>query len=713
MTNIIAWMFRCVMKFARSLICLLGLALLGIAGRVVAQSDDPGLPVPPRIGMVSGQASFWRPGAPDWTTAQVNMPLAAGDAIYTSNGAAMEVQVGSRAYVRLAQNAMLTLLDDEPRMQQYKVSSGIVSFDLRSLGGREIEIDTPSGAYRIDSAGYYRVEIDDDTTHFTVRRGGQAIVTLADGNTRLIAPSQEAVVDAGDGVRDVDTYVAPDMDSWDEWNLTRTDDLMDAISNRYVPADVYGTDDLDHYGDWRNTPDYGAVWVPRDVGPDWVPYSTGAWIWDPAYTWTWVDAAPWGWAPYHYGRWVNVGGYWAWAPGPRHVHAIYAPALVAFFHSGNTSISITSGPAVSWVALGWGEPCVPWWGRSRFAGRPWWGGWGGPRVVNNVVVNRTAINNIAINQIRYQNAQKHNALVAVPQRDFGHGRLNVQHMGNGRQRGFVPTGAQLPMKPAPASLVPTVARSAVPNANVLNRSAVVTRDPPHREMPWRSRADAPRGKQPVHADAPQNRIIKARPAPAQQQIPNARFGRAVGEERQPRQLPAPPSFSPPNAPERRAREMPRGDAQPASPARNEGRRDINRTPDFRGNANRVEAPVMPQREREMPRAPAIAAPPPAPVVPRAQAPMRIDAIPGRVPQREMQTPAPIPRRLPQSETPMPAPVPPRVQEQRQLRETPRPMPQAAPQRQQPQMRFERRQELPGQPANQMYRGHEPRNDPNH
>src|SRR2546427_7669644 len=47
----------------------------------------------------------------------------------------------------------------------------------------------------------------------------------------------------------------------------------------------------------------------------------------------------------------------------------YAPALVGFF--GAPGIRATVGaPVVSWVALGWGEPVVPWWGRAGFIGRP-------------------------------------------------------------------------------------------------------------------------------------------------------------------------------------------------------------------------------------------------------------------------------------------------------------------------------------------------------
>ena len=103
------------------------------------------------------------------------------------------------------------------------------------------------------------------------------------------------------------------------------------MSARYVSSDVYGARDLDRYGSWRVVPNYGSVWVPAGVATTWAPYTTGSWILDPYYGWTWVDTAPWGWAPYHYGRWVYVNGFWAWAPGPVVVRPAYAPALVAFY----------------------------------------------------------------------------------------------------------------------------------------------------------------------------------------------------------------------------------------------------------------------------------------------------------------------------------------------------------------------------------------------
>ncbi len=294
-----------------------------------------------------------------------------------------------------------------PIIIQFKITSGRVTFDLRALPtGNSVELDTPNAVFTIDHVGYYRVDVDDDV-HFITRRGGRAMVIPAGGQAMSINPSEEIVV-SGTTVARAETYVAPVIDSWDRWNYDRTDGLLDAVSERYLPYGVAGASDLDNYGNWRVVPDYGPIWVPDDVPPGWAPYSTGSWGWDPYYQWTWIDDAPWGWAPFHYGRWVYLSGYWAWAPGPVIRHPVYAPALVAFFDVGpNVSMGFSSA-GMGWVALSWGEPVTPWWGRPNFIGRPWWGGWGGPRVVNNQVVRNNS--RVDMNHIRYNNTRVHNAV---------------------------------------------------------------------------------------------------------------------------------------------------------------------------------------------------------------------------------------------------------------------------------------------------------------
>ena len=79
------------------------------------------------------------------------------------------------------------------------------------------------------------------------------------------------------------------------------------------------------------------------------------------------------------------------------------------------------GARVYWAPLGWGEPVIRWWGRPRYVGVAWWGGWGGPRVVNNVVINRTTTVNVTNINV-YRNVNVTNAVVGVPADRFGQGR---------------------------------------------------------------------------------------------------------------------------------------------------------------------------------------------------------------------------------------------------------------------------------------------------
>jgi hypothetical protein len=135
---------------------------------------------------------------------------------------------------------------------------------------------------------------------------------------------------AGADTPSVETSAAPPLTPWDRWNSQRTAYLIQSTNAQNVSPAMYGTEELAQHGTWRTEESYGPVWAPASVQPGWVPYSTGRWIWDPRFGWTWLDAAPWGWAPYHYGRWVFVRGYWGWAPGPVVVRPVYAPALVVF-----------------------------------------------------------------------------------------------------------------------------------------------------------------------------------------------------------------------------------------------------------------------------------------------------------------------------------------------------------------------------------------------
>ena len=324
--------------------------------------------------------------------------------------------------------------------------AGLASLDLRSLpAGHTIELDAPNAAFTIEEAGYYRIDVDDDTTTLTCRRGGSATLATPGGRPLVIGASEQVVVTDG-GAASAETYAAPELDDWDRWNYRRTDRQLDSLSARYVGSDVYGASDLDEYGSWRTVAPYGPIWIPRSVHAGWSPYGFGRWVWDPFFGWTWLDDAPWGWAPFHYGRWLFVHDHWAWAPGPVGARVYYAPALVAFYGGQRSN--------VLWVPLGWGEPCRPWWGPRRWIGQPHWLGWSGPRIAGDT----------------HQNATLPGGRIAVPGSAFGRkpvDRIRVEGAGLGGLR--LVRGA-LPVERSTASLVGADEKAGAPPQRVLERS---------------------------------------------------------------------------------------------------------------------------------------------------------------------------------------------------------------------------------------------------
>lgn len=364
---------------AQAVLALLVLCTAAMAGAAI---EDPAGPqtTPPRLGFVEGDVLFWRPGAGDWEAAQVNLPLADGDALATRDGK-LELQIGGKSFIRAGDGTQMRLKSNEPGFLQLEVTSGHVAVDVRELPhAGTIEVDTANGSIRVARDGYYRIDVDSQATRVTVRRGGQAAVTPVGGSVADVATG-EAVEMAGTTDARLSALAASPFDDWDRWNYDRADHFLATPRAYAVSSDIYGVEELDQNGDWRYVNTYGRVWVPSSVPAGWAPYTYGRWVSDPVYGYSWVDYSPWGWAPYHYGRWVYP-GYWAWAPGPVVVAPVYSPALVAFY--GGPGFAVGFGfPFVSWVALGWGQPLYPWWGPVGFIGTPCWWGWGGPHWGNN------------------------------------------------------------------------------------------------------------------------------------------------------------------------------------------------------------------------------------------------------------------------------------------------------------------------------------------
>lgn len=386
-----------------------------------AQATDP-LVDPPgrvgRLGFTDGTVSFHGEGQEEWAPATLNFPVTSGDSFWTETDARAEIQVGPLT-LRMAGATEITVgrLDDEAT--QFEVFQGTVNLrmDAPPEGGVLIRLPLgevtliQAGRYRLDAGAPYfdappehmQVTVFEGEARFDGKDGTQVIESgqsfTASGDPLAFTEADVTVTefdawaksrDPRPAVAPAQTATGPVSDSpeivWNEARVTPTAPQSSGTLS-YVSPETTGYQDLDVYGNWATTADYGAVWYPSAVPIGWAPYRYGHWAYVAPWGWTWIDDAPWGFAPFHYGRWVSVGGRWGWWPGAYVPRPVYAPALVAFIGGGGWSIGIAfgSGPAIGWVPLSPHDHYRPCYKAS-------------PKYVKkvnitNVTVNKTVINN--------------------------------------------------------------------------------------------------------------------------------------------------------------------------------------------------------------------------------------------------------------------------------------------------------------------------------
>ena len=320
-------------------------------------------PAVARLSVVDGQVGLKQGDSGAETAASANAPVVAGDYITTGDDGRAEVQLDPANVVRAGADTQLRFTQLDGANDVAQVAQGTVELRVFATGQDNVQVQTPSVDVEPSEAGEYIITVTHDgNTQITARSGSLAVVTPQ--GTQEVDPGRTMVV-AGDATNPqyqyIDEVAQTDVEAWGDQRDQMLASALNAPSQN-VPDDMTGSADLDQYGDWVDIPGYGQAWVPNDVAPGWSPYSNGSWVSLNYYGPTWVAAEPWGWAPYHYGRWFyapSVG--WAWTPGPRYLHPVWSPALVAFFGFGGIGVGVGFAN-VGWVPLAPGEFYRPWWG---------------------------------------------------------------------------------------------------------------------------------------------------------------------------------------------------------------------------------------------------------------------------------------------------------------------------------------------------------------
>ncbi len=377
------------LKFTSLIAMALAVTLLG-PPRAAADDDDPSTRVA-RLSVADGSVSFQPAGTEDWVTAVVNRPMTTGDKLWADHDSRAELQIGSGS-IRLGANTGFSFLNLDDNTAQLQLTEGTLRIRVRRLNRGEIfEVDTPNLAFTASRPGIYRINVNEagDTTVVVVRDGEGEVTG---GGQSYSVHADETGIFTGSDQLNADIEGVGSEDDLERWSYERDRREDHSASRQYVSDEAVGYQDLDEYGGWRNTPDYGTVWFPHTTVVGWAPYRYGHWVWIAPWGYTWVDDEPWGFAPFHYGRWVAVGGVWGWVPcrpaavGVAYVRPVYAPALVAWVGGPHVAIGVVvgGGEAVGWFPLGPREVYVPSYRVSR-------------RYVNNVNITNTTVNTTVVN----------------------------------------------------------------------------------------------------------------------------------------------------------------------------------------------------------------------------------------------------------------------------------------------------------------------------
>src|SRR6266481_9253623 len=447
------------------LLCLAGLLSFVVPQARADEEKDPPTRVA-RISFVEGSVSLQPGGQGDWGSAAKNRPMTIGDKIWVDKDSRAELQAGTVS-IHLGSMTALSFLNLDQGITQMRLAEGSVNFRVSELREGDLyEVDAPNIAFTVKQAGAFRIDVNDngDSARVTVIRG-EGEVTAA-GKTYPVHAEERAEFTGTDNI-DSHFERAPAPDGLDTWADQRDRREDNSVSGKYVSRDMDGYSDLDENGSWQDEPEYGHVWYPNNVEPDWAPYSNGYWNYVGPWGWTWVGYEPWGFAPYHYGRWNYFGGRWGWCPGAYYGPAIYGPAFVGFFGGG-------FGFGVGWFPLGFGEPFYPWYGCSHnFI-----------TVINvhNTFIRNTNVFNSNIRNVNFVNSHNVNAVTTTNRNTFMNGQAINRggvHLTPAALKGAQVTNS-VGIKPVPHSALGSAnirSHVATPPASVQNR-AVVARTAP-------------------------------------------------------------------------------------------------------------------------------------------------------------------------------------------------------------------------------------------
>ncbi len=271
-----------------------------------------------RLNFLSGKAFVQRATDLDFEEGIVNMPIAEGDRINTTDGRA-EIFMGIGSFLRLDRGTKLdfqSLPRRTSELTRLQLWAGSTYISIRRLDKENtFEISTSDVSIYILDQGLYRIDVREnrETEIFVFRGMAEA---AGEGGSVLLKSGERLEASQGYFPSGATPFTVTAADSFDRWSEYREDLLGHRLSQRYLSEELSDFEyELASQGRWMYMPPYGYVWIPSGMGLSWQPYRYGRWIWYPRAGWTWLPYESWGWVTCHYGRWHwhPISG-WYWIP---------------------------------------------------------------------------------------------------------------------------------------------------------------------------------------------------------------------------------------------------------------------------------------------------------------------------------------------------------------------------------------------------------------
>jgi hypothetical protein len=275
-----------------------------------------------RLSYTDGHVQMDRAAGQGLERAMLNAPIIEGTRIVTGDNGLAEVEFEDQSTLRLTDNSevkfrQLLINNAGNKVNEIEVVRGIVYFDAKKSDDIDRLIANGS-SFLVQRNTEIRLSAASDQVRLAVFHGDVRVENQAQPMT---VKKKETLTIAADKPTELAVSQGVDGVSTDAWANERSAyaSTYASTSNFGGPnVSVYGSQDLNYYGNYFYAPGYGYAWQPYGVAgfTGWNPYGMGAWMYNAGLGYSFASPYPWGWLPFHYGSWAylpNAG--WAWLPG--------------------------------------------------------------------------------------------------------------------------------------------------------------------------------------------------------------------------------------------------------------------------------------------------------------------------------------------------------------------------------------------------------------